>query len=226
MNNKQPQHPIHYLAPGIGVLIAALANPLIDHLSAFTMDDLFDAPRNAINSMGTGSSQAQEPLSVPRTQPPIGNGAAIQPCAAPPPLPVAAVPNPEEMPPESRFSTANIPSKRPAPAASIKPYQPPQPVQTTQPIAPMDSGERVQYSQGGAVTQAKADRMSKLAKPQSRKAIISFLGGPKWVDKDSDVYQIEGTSDGITASRRLVIRYDLDPESKFAIAIATDWYQQ
>jgi hypothetical protein len=95
------KHLIRYLAPGTGVLIAALANPLVDHLNAFTMDDLFDAPRNAINSLATGSSQAQTPLEVPRMEAPIGNAgnsASIQPCAAPPPVQVAAVPTPEAVP--------------------------------------------------------------------------------------------------------------------------------
>lgn len=201
------KHPIFfYLAPGAGVLIAALANPLIDHLSALTMDDVFDAPRNAINSLAAGSSQAQTPLDVPQTQPPIGNpgnAATIQPCAAPP------------------MAIAPRPKANPKPVAII---QPAQTIQLAPYVAP--SGERVSYNQGGAITQAKADRMSRYSRPQSRKAMLSMLGAPKWFDSGSDVYEIEGSSDGISASRRLVVTYELDPESQFTISHATNWIQQ
>lgn len=190
----------------IGNLFAALLWNL--PVKAWNLEDLSGSVRDSINALAAGSSQQTEPLPVPQAQPPIGNpgnAAYVQPCAAPPP-PLGA---------------AASPKAKPKPVAII------QPVQTIQPapyLAP--SGERVSYNQGGAITQAKADRMSRYSKPQSRKAILSILGAPKWFDSGSDVYEIEGSGDGFTANRRLVVTYELDPDSNFTIAHATDWTQQ
>lgn len=200
----------------IGNLLAALLWNF--PVKAWDLEDLEIAARNSINALAAGSSQQTEPLSVPQAQPPNatrhevlgnpGNAAYIQPCAAPPP-PLAAAPRPKA---------------KPKPIAIVQPVQP---VQTTQPAPYMaPSSERIDYNQGGAITQAKADRMSKFRKPQSRKAILSMLGAPKWFDSGSDVYEIEGSSDGIRAGRRLVVTYDLDPNSGYTTSIATGWSQQ
>ena len=47
------------------------------------------------DSLAPGRSEAQTPLAVPNGQPPIGNSASIQPCAAPPSMaatPIASAP--------------------------------------------------------------------------------------------------------------------------------------
>lgn len=198
------------------VATAVVYNP--PSVQAWDMATGFADMMNGIHdSLAPARTEAQTPLPVPQGQPPIGNSASIQPCAAPPPLPVAAVPD-EGMPPESKFSAANLPSERPEPVASIQPAQP------AQQVPP--SNERTEYNQAGSITQAQADRMSRYKKPQSRKAMIALLGAPNWFDSDADVYRIEGSSDGGNAGRRLVVRYELDPESEFAIAIATGWRQE
>jgi hypothetical protein len=196
----------------IGNLLAALAwNFPVD---ALNWDDLGEGMRNGINSLAAGESQAQSPLSVPTAQPPIGNpgnSASIQPCAAAPSLPTPVATNAlEEMP-------TSI-GKRPKPVASIQPIQP------AQFVPP--SSERIEYNQGGSITQRQADRMSRYSKPQSRKAMISLLGAPNYFDTHSDVYTIQGTSDGVVAARRLIVNYDLDPNSSYTVSIATNWYQQ
>ena len=200
----------------IGNLFAALLWNF--PVKAWNLEDLSGGVRDSINALAAGSSQQTEPLPVPQAQPPNaqrhevpgnpGNAATIQPCAALPP-PLAAAPRPKAKP------------------KTIAIVQPVQPVQTIQPAPYMaPSSERVYYNQGGAITQAKADRMSHYSKPQSRKAILSILGAPKWFDSGSDVYEIEGSSDGISAGRRFVVTYELDPESQFTIAHATNWIQQ
>jgi len=192
----------------IGNLFAALLWNF--PIKAWDLEDLSEGMRNGINSLAAGSQAQTAPLAVPQMEAPIGNpgNAAIQPCAAPPPLQGA---NPR-------------PKAKPKTIAIVQPVQPVQTIQPAPYMAP--SSERVYYNQGGAITQAKADRMSRYSKPQSRKAILSILGAPKWFDSGSDVYEIEGSSDGISASRRFVVTYELDPESQFTIAHATNWIQQ
>lgn len=69
----------------IGNLFAALLWNF--PVKAWNLEDLTGSVRDGINSLAAGSSQAQtEPLPVPQAQPPIGNSASIQPCAAPPPV--------------------------------------------------------------------------------------------------------------------------------------------
>lgn len=50
-----------------------------------------DSVNGVHDSLSPGKSEAQTPLAVPQMEPPIGNSGnqAIQPCAAPPPVPVA-----------------------------------------------------------------------------------------------------------------------------------------
>lgn len=67
---------------------------------SISLDDVFNAPVQLINSLAAGSSEAQTPIDVPPMQPPIGNSGSttsIQPCAAPP-MPVQAESTPEVVP--------------------------------------------------------------------------------------------------------------------------------
>ena len=192
----------------IGNLIAAV---LWNYpVNAWNWDDLGEGVRNNINSLAAGSSQAQTPLPVPQMQAPIGNSASIQPCAAPPPT-MAAKP----------------PALKPV-APTIHVQKPVAPmVESTSPTTPTEIvTDRIEYNQGGVVTQAQADRMSRFKKNQSYKAIRSLLGTPNYREPDADIYVIRGTGDQGMAPRKLIVSYALDAEDNFTTPRALDWYQQ
>ena len=192
----------------IGNLIAAV---LWNYpVNAWNWDDLGEGVRNNINSLAAGSSQAQTPLPVPQMQAPIGNSASIQPCAAPPPT-MAAKP----------------PALKPV-APTIHVQKPVAPmVESTSPTTPTEIvTDRIEYNQGGSITQKQADHMSRFKKPQTYDAIRSLLGTPNYRDSNSDVYNIQGTSDGIIAPRRLVVFYELHIDDNFTTHKAVSWSQQ
>ena len=192
----------------IGNLIAAV---LWNYpVNAWNWDDLGEGVRNNINSLAAGSSQAQTPLPVPQMQAPIGNSASIQPCAAPPPT-MAAKP----------------PALKPV-APTIHVQKPVAPmVESTSPTTPTEIvTDRIEYNQGGSITQKQADHMSRFKKPQTYDAIRSLLGTPNYRDSNSDVYNIQGTSDGIIAPRRLVVFYELHIDDNFTTPKAVSWSQQ
>ena len=192
----------------IGNLIAAV---LWNYpVNAWNWDDLGEGVRNNINSLAAGSSQAQTPLPVPQMQAPIGNSASIQPCAAPPPT-MAAKP----------------PALKPV-APTIHVQKPVAPmVESTSPTTPTEIvTDHIEYNQGGSITQKQADHMSRFKKPQTYDAIRSLLGTPNYRDSNSDVYNIQGTSDGIIAPRRLVVFYELHIDDNFTTPKAVSWSQQ
>lgn len=192
----------------IGNLIAAV---LWNYpVNAWNWDDLGEGVRNNINSLAAGSSQAQTPLPVPQMQAPIGNSASIQPCAAPPPT-MAAKP----------------PALKPV-APTIHVQKPVAPmVESTSPTTPTEIvTAHIEYNQGGSITQKQADHMSRFKKPQTYDAIRSLLGTPNYRDSNSDVYNIQGTSDGIIAPRRLVVFYELHIDDNFTTPKAVSWSQQ
>jgi len=187
-----------------------------------SLDDVFDAPVHLINSLAAGKSEAQTPFPVPQAEPPIGNSGnqAIQPCAAPPPTMATQT---EEMPPSPmarsfRQETSTVAVNPPA----LKPVAPA--VEETPQTVPTEVATgRVAYNQGGSITQAQADRMSRFKKNQSYKAIRSLLGTPNYREPDADIYVIEGTGDQGMAPRKLIVFYALDAEDNFTIPRATNW---
>lgn len=82
---------------GYGTLLVVLS-PFLNLPAAisFSMDDFLNAPRNLVNQAASGNNST--PLPVPDQNPPIGNNAAIAPCAAPPSAAVAQAPSPVSQP--------------------------------------------------------------------------------------------------------------------------------
>lgn len=174
------------------------------------------------DTLAPARTEAQTPLAVPQMQAPIGNSASIQPCAAPPPAMAQA---PEEMPPSAMQTfrqDANPPALKPVPSAVNAPLPVASAVNAPQ-TAPTEIVEgRIEYNQGGSITQAQADRMRRFKKNQSYTAIRSLLGTPNFRDPDSDIYVIEGTGQGM-AARKLIVSYALDAEDNFTIPRAMGW---
>lgn len=164
-----------------------------------------DSVNGLHDALAPGKGEAQTPLPVPQNQPPIGRSGnqAIEPCAAPPPQPIAIAPK-----------------MRPQPQAIAIAPSP----ESTMPESTMP--DRVAYNQGGAITQNQVDRMSKYKSPQTYKAVRSILGTPNYRESKADIYEIQGTSDGVMAAKRFIVSYEFVADNNYAAPLATGWYQQ
>lgn len=80
------------------------------------------------------------------------------------------------------------------------------------------------YTQAQTVTPAAIARLRYLAKGQSPQAMRSVLGSPNFVDKTTEVYQVEGTGDQVSAPQRLIVLYALDANTNYTAYKAVDWY--